>query len=250
MFRGVYDILLDGKKDERLQILCDIVVEDASWKVVISREGKIEIDADTVENLHALRLITQTAVRHASYWMHFTLSSGTETDLSSGLPISMTLYSEIGVSSHMIDIQKCKGTIRSLLQTSTEALPFLVRSTDLLDRYAEVSALIALTALEIQLNEAVKDEDLLVAQKLAVLRYLDILHAEQIGALKNLFTLRNRLAHGLWSGEKMRNALGSVCGGSPDDWVIASVGRMKKSASQKVVEKVIGALSFLSTAKP
>jgi hypothetical protein len=99
------------------------------------------------------------------------------------------------------------------------------------------------------LNEAVTDEDLPVAQKLAVLRYLDVLRTEQIGKLKNLFTLRNRLAHGLWSGEKMKNALGNVLGGSADDWVIASVGRMKSSTSQKVTETVIDALSFLSTAK-
>ena len=249
MFRGIYDILLDGKKDESLQIPSDIVIEDASSKVVISRVGKVEIHAETLSTLHALRSIVHIAIRHASYWMPFTLSTGTETDLSGGQAVPMEFYGELDISSHTIDLERCKDTIRNLLQTSFEALPFLVRSTDLLNRYAEVSALIALTALEIQLNEAVTDEDLHVAQKLAVLRYLDVLPAEQLGKLKNLFTLRNRLAHGLWSGEKMKNALGSVCGGSADHWVIASVGRMKSSTSQKIIETVISTLSFLSTAK-
>ena len=59
------------------------------------------------------------------------------------------------------------------------------------------------------------------------------------GKLKNLFTLRNKLAHGDWRGEGIKAALGNAVGGSPNQRAHPSVGRMKLSAGQQVIEKVI-----------
>lgn len=249
MFRGIYDILLDEKKDQRLQIRSDIVVEDGSSKLVISRDGRVEVQADTVDDLHMLRSIAQIAVRQASYWMPFTLSTGTETDLATGQAVQMGIYGDITFSSHAIDSTRCVNTVKSLLRVSRKSLSFLSDSTDLLGRYAEVSALTALTALELQLNEIVTDERLQVAQKIAVLEYLErkgVLPATPVGRLRNLFALRNKLAHGVWKGNMLGEALFNVLGKSPTSWLHNSVGVMKDSAGREVVQSVIDMLSSLS----
>jgi len=249
MLQGLYEIWLQGKKDERLKISSDIVIQDNQCQLTISKDGKVQILADTEERLSDLRLIAQIAVRRASAWMPFELSRVSEIDLATRKELQRPFYGQVSTSTFSIDSIQCQNTARNLLSTSYESLLFLTRSTDFLDRYAEVSALIALTGLEVELGEVVTADGLEVGQKIEVLRYLNVLSSATIGKIKNLFRLRNKLAHGDWESEAFRNALASALGGQPARWVISSVGRMTHEAAREVVQEVMKSLSVLSPLK-
>lgn len=249
MLQGRYEILVYGKRESRLKVRSEIVIEDAPSKVVISKNGEVEILADSVERLHELRLVTQIGIKHASYWNEFELSTGTETELGTGKYVERGIHGDITVSSLTVDETRFRNAVKSLLRTDSRPLAFLVHSAGLSGR-PEASALIALTALEIQLDELVRDEDLLVNEKIGVLKYVKALDPTELGRLRNLFKLRNKLAHGDWAGETLKNALGNALGGSPSQWVHPSTGRMKRLARQQVIEEVIKMISVLSNTKP
>jgi hypothetical protein len=217
--------------------------------VAISKNRDVEILADSVERLHNLRLVAQIAIRHASHWNKFVLSTGNEKDLATGKEVERRLTMDVTVSTLKVDETRCKEALKSLLRADSQSLAFLIYSAQISHR-PEVCALIALTALEIQLDELVRDEALHVNQKIAVLEYVKALAPTELGRLKNLFTLRNRLAHGDWAGETLKNALGNALGGSPNQWVNSSTGRMRELASHQVMEEVIRMLSVLSSTRP
>ena len=247
MFQGRYEILLDGKRDDRLKIPSEIVIEDAPSRVVISRDGSVEILTDSEARLRALELIARIAIRHATGWNDFELRRASAKDLGTGKDVQMGFYGDIWVSSHTIDAARCEDAVNCLFRASFGSLVFLSNSVQISAR-PEVAALVALTALEIELGEIVRDEDLQVVQKIAVLEYLKALPAEQIAKLRKLNTLRNKLAHGEWIGVKFETALGNALGGSPGQWV--THGHMKESARHQVTEEVMKALSVLSHLKP
>jgi hypothetical protein len=241
--------MIGGKKDDRVQMSAVINFQNDTSQISISKDGRIEIHAATIEELRRLRFVSEVAIRRASErasgWMSFSFSVEDEIDLETNQPVQIRPSVDVSVHSFTIDNVECENAIKSLISTSSEAILFLRRSTDLVG-FAEISALSALTALELELGLIIPDEDLQVAQKLEVIRYLGLLSGTLLGKLKNLFTLRNKLAHGVWGGEKFAAALGNALGGSRDNWVIPSVGRMKQMASSEVIKQVIDSLGFLS----
>jgi len=248
MFLGLYKILHDDKKDEKLRIDSPIIIQDDKSKVEISKDGKVKIYAENEEKIYTLWRIAQTAIRHASSWMNFNLSKVEIENLETGEKVSPRIYGDLTIGSFRIDHTKCASTIKTLLYTDSEPLQFLTLATDLLARYTEPSSLSALTALELKLNEIIPDDRLQVRQKLAVLRYLNALPPESMVKLERLFTLRNKLAHGNWKGNKIKKALLDLLGGDTSDWFIGP-GRLNQDAASRVLEEVISAIGFLSACK-
>ncbi len=243
MFQGRYEIILKGAK--KPEIKCDIAFDDPPSKIVISKDGAVEILADSEERLYALSLVVRIAIESATRWIGAELRPVSEKNLATGEVVARGLYGDMKIRINRIDESECKQAVRRLLKTGSRSLIFLVHATQI-SGANEVGALVALTALEIELGEIVKDETLQSLQKIAVLEYMKSLPTEEIGKLKNLNSLCNkwRCAHG-WGG--FETALGNALGGSPSQWV--THGHMTWVARDQVTEEVIKMLSVLSCVK-
>lgn len=247
MLQGYYDILVDGKKDRRLKIRSEITIQDGTSKIEISKDGVVKIYAENQTKLQTFQLVALIAMRSASEWTPFHLSIGQVRDLETGKTVPPELHGELSMSVLAIHDREFVNTAKSLLGLDFEPLQFLMRSTDLLSQYSELSALTALTALELKLNEIVPDKTLWSPRaKLTVLRFVEVLPTEWNERLRKLFTLRNKLAHGNWKSEEIANALSKLLGGNTSDWLTPSH-RMNKLASRRVIVEVINALAFLSS---
>lgn len=243
MFQGRYEIII-SKGAKKPEIESDIVFDDPPSKIVISKDGAVDILADSEERLHSLSLIVWIAIESATGWIGFELRSVSEENLATGEAVARELFADAKFSTHRIDEFRCKDVVRRLLKTGSRSLIFLVHATQIVSGANEVGALVALTALEIELGEIVKDETLQSHEKIAVLEYTKSLPSEEIGKLRNLNSLRNKLAHGEWSGARFEAALGNALGGSPSQW--ATHGYMTMNARDQVTEEVIKMLSVLS----
>jgi len=244
MFQGRYEIILKGAKKPEIE--SDIVFDDPPSKIVISKDGAVEILADSEERSYALSLVVRIAIESVTRWIGTELRPVSEKNLATGEVVARGLYGDAKVSIPRIDESECREAVRRLLKTGPRSLIFLVHATQI-SGANEVSALVALTALEIELGQIVKDETLQSLQKIAVLEYTKSLPTEEIGKLKTLNSLRNKLAHGEWSGVRFEAALGNALGGSPSQWV--THGHMTMVARDQVTEKVIKMLSVLSRVK-
>lgn len=109
-------------------------------RIEIFRNGKVTITAESIKELHRLKILTQVALRAASSWMEFGLSPGQEKNLRTGRRLPFRFYVGTSIGSFSIDGPICSTTMRRLLRVGYEPLLFLMRSTDLLYRYSELAA--------------------------------------------------------------------------------------------------------------
>jgi len=248
LFLGHYQIVLKGKKDERLRIRSDIVIRDRQSKISVSKDGEVEISAENEEKLDTLKLIAQIACRRACAWRPFELRPLDKIDLRTGRFVSvLELFGEVREKSFTINKIEFKNTVERLRSTSSESLLFLTRSTDLLGEYSELSALLAFLALELELGKVVPD--LNFDNALAVLKYIRALPKEFLEKLRTMHRLRNALAHGDWRGKKIGERLNDLLGGGPFAWTLRDSGRMSHEASREIVKEVSRALALLSTCR-
>jgi len=248
---GRYEVFPEDEKDPRPQISSNFVFLDGSSKISISQDGKVEIFAENEEKLSELNLITEISLRRASKWNKFYLRKIDEIDLQTGQKVQPKFYMTTWSYSFTIEKDEFENTVRELRTASLESLLFLMRSTDLLGKYSELSAISALLALELELSKVVPEIDNKfqeISAKLAVLEYLQVLSEEQLKKLGNLNRLRNALAHGDWQGEKIRNILNDLLKGDPSAWA-TPFGRMNHEASARVVEETIRSLELLSACR-
>ena len=248
MLLGSYEILLNGRRDDHCRIQSDIIIEDGQSRIEILHDGHVKIYAEDREKLRKLELVVRVSIGRTTGWSGFSLRLLDLVDLQTNQKVFY--LEQTGRPIHYNLFQTTlEQTAKGLVRVDSQTILLLACSTEgPMDN--EPSVLVALTALELKLNEIVPKRRLNVASKLAVLEHLDLMSQEDINSLKDLFSLRNKLAHGKWTkkdiGAVVQKLLGTESNAFPD---CSDSSRMALWVRYRVLEKIADKVVFLSSLK-
>lgn len=244
-YTGVYDIVLEDKV--KTKIFPNVTVEGRNGKVVLSSKGKISTEATGLSRkcLSSPKVAGIFAARVATgLWFPFNGLHEEEYENGARLPIEVTLT--LYPDKVEIDAEKFETTARVLLDVDADVSLFLMRALELQMERNELAVLNALLGLDLQLARIVPEFSSWDGRR-RFLSLLNVLSLEAINRLKNLSKLRNTLAHGNWTNEKVGNQLNDLLQGGREKWLIQ--GRMSTLAARKVIEETVAALRELIQCK-
>jgi len=246
MLLGSYEILLNERRDDHCRIQSDIIIEDGQSRIEILRDGHVKIYAEDREKLRKLELVVRVSIGRTTGWSGFSLRLLDSVDLQTNEKVSY--LEQAGKPIHYNLLQaKLDQTARGLVRVDSQTILLLACSTEgPMDN--EPSVLVALTALELKLNEIVPERKLNVASKIAVLEYLDLMSQEDINSLKDLFNLRNKLAHGKWTKKEIGAVVQRLLEAESNAFSDCSdSNRMALWARYRILEKIADKVVFLSS---
>jgi hypothetical protein len=254
LFRGRYEVLVFGKRRKidrifQLRIPSQIDIRVGKGRILLFPSAKVEVYAESLDELHRLKVLVEIAISRATGWMDYRLDKLDEFDLTSGKRVRQAggFDPDFSIRSFVLDKKLYHDTVIRLGDSSYESILFLGRANDFLrSEHAEVASFSALTALELELNRAIPTSGLQIRQKLEVLRFLQRLQAKSLDQITALYTLRNKLAHGDWTGKRFVAILAKALGGPQKHWTLRESNRMSTRSSERIVEAVIDLLPCVS----
>jgi len=239
-------ILNEKQEIQRLWSESTIVIKENSSRIEIDPNGNVRLLADNESTLRKLRSVVEISMRASSRWNYsLSLQSGRITNQQTGKPVDPIPIAIISIYSQ-IDGRLLENIAGHLAASDEMVLSFLRLATSLMESHVELAILTALTALELSISEVVKSDDLQTSGRIAVLAFTKALPPDDIAKLKSLWTIRNKLAHGVWTGEELGLAVSGLLGGSPKEWLEEDSGRIDTEACKKIMWQITYGIQLLS----
>ena len=244
---GKYDVHVDGSKEPKLAI-DKIKVGEKSQQISITSDGKIEIYADTFEEILRLKLIAQVGVKYATGWLDCGLSIGEVRDVETQEKVTFPIHFETSASALHLRRDDFESTWQKLSGLESDHLLFLTRAAELKTSHSELSVLSVLTALELIIHWAFDLDENDLSLKLKILKYFKVLPEAGAWKLRCLVTIRNKLAHGRWADDVLNGNIQNLLSGKPRDLFFDN-GRMKKATAERLLEQILEVIPVLTNAK-
>lgn len=255
LIEGIYEIYLEGELAKKVKITEPFEITDGSSKMEWMTTGQIRITCDTIDKLQSLQIIAQIAMRRGSVmrnraspskWRPFTLHEVSLEEDGKPMEKGPLFVADAAAAFDEFDTTICKQTATELFDMEFESLLFLIRSTDLVEAYSELSVLSALLGLEKTLADIIpaqrKFQDRV--DRIAILDYLKVMPVISMEKVRALNHLRNCLAHRSWDDLSVGQALTRLLKGDSSKWILPK-GRMNKESGRRALEETIGAIVML-----